>query len=380
MRIQPDGKANVPDSHCRWLHRIQLANIYLSFQSAKQKMNILHTMGSAADGGAEVYFVDLSRAFARVGVVQQAAIRRHSARVQQLSDSGVMTQVLPFGKVLDLWTPRAIGALAKRMDVDIVLAWMNRAASMTPAGKWKRIGRLGGYYKLKNYRGFDALVGNTTDIVDYIVAQGWPRERVSFIPNFAPAAGVGRVERSKYDTPENAPLLLGMGRLHISKAHDVSIRALAQLPDAYLWIAGSGQEEAALLELARVSGVASRVRFLGWQDDPSALYRTADVCVFPSRFEPFGNVVIQAWAHGLPVVAAASRGPAALLVDGENGLLAPVDDVSAFADRVKLLLTNSGLRSSLASGGLHSMQQTFSEHAVVQQWLQLFDKFGRGGV
>ena len=48
------------------------------------------------------------------------------------------------------------------------------------------------------------------------------------------------------------------------------------------------------------------MRFLGWRTDPSALYRSADVCVFPSRYEPLGNVVIQAWAHGLPVAAAAS--------------------------------------------------------------------------
>jgi glycosyltransferase involved in cell wall biosynthesis len=342
-------------------------------------MNILHTMGSTADGGAEVYFQDLLRALADSGVVQGAAIRNHNSRIARLSSCGITTRVLPFRKILDFWTPWAISAFASQMNAGVILAWMNRAASLTPAGKWKRIGRLGGYYKLKNYRGFDALVGNTTGIVDYIIREGWPRERVSFIPNFARAAGTARIDRSQFDTPEGVPLLLGMGRLHVSKAHDVSIRALAQLPDAYLWIAGSGPEEAALAELARESGVAGRVRFLGWQDDASSLYRSADLCVFPSRYEPFGNVIIQAWAHGLPVVAAASTGPASVVMDGENGLLVPVDDVSALADRVKRVLADPGLRNALVSGGNQAIQRSYTEQAVVQQWQDLFSRVSGGG-
>ena len=197
---------------------------------------------------------------------------------------------------------------------------MNRAASRTPAGPWARIGRLGGYYKLKNYRDFDALVGNTQDIVDWMVREGWPTDRAHYIPNFAAEGEGAPIDRATLNTPAEAPLLLGMGRLHDSKAHDVSLRALARLPDAHLWIAGSGPEEEALQTLAEQLGVPSRVRFLGWREDAPSLYRTADICIFPSRFEPLGNVVIQAWAHGLPVVATRAAGPAALICDGKDGL------------------------------------------------------------
>ena len=61
--------------------------------------------------------------------------------------------------------------------------------------------------------------------------------------NSASSCSAEPVDRATLDTPESAPLLLSMGRLHANKAHDISIRALADLPDAYLWIAGSGPLE-----------------------------------------------------------------------------------------------------------------------------------------
>jgi glycosyltransferase involved in cell wall biosynthesis len=186
------------------------------------------------------------------------------------------------------------------------------------------------------------------------------------------------VDRASLDTPEDAPLLLAMGRLHEAKAHDVALRALVQLPDAILWIAGSGPLEAKLKGMAEALGVAPRVRFLGWRTDASALYRAADVCVFPSRFEPLGNVVIQAWAHGLPVVAAASQGPAALIRDGADGLLAPVEDADALASGIRRVLDEPLLRASLAEHGLARVDAEFSEAAVVALWRDLFADHGAG--
>jgi glycosyltransferase involved in cell wall biosynthesis len=254
---------------------------------------------------------------------------------------------------------------------------MNRAARHTPRGPWARIGRLGGYYSLKYYKGFDHLVANTEDIAEWIVGQGWPAGRVSCIPNFAAApADAAPVERAGLDTPEDAPLLLAMGRLHENKAHDVALQALARVPGAFLWIAGLGPLEAKLRGMAEALGVADRVRFLGWRSDASALYRTADVCVFPSRFEPLGNVVIQAWAHGLPVVAADSQGPKALIQHGDDGLLVPVDDAEALADAVRQLLDQPMLRARLAAAGQSRVEAEFAEAAVVDQWKALFADYG----
>jgi glycosyltransferase involved in cell wall biosynthesis len=340
-------------------------------------MSVLHLLGTAGEGGAETYFVDLLGALARAGLPQAAAIRPNANREAALRTARVPTGVFRFGGPIDLLTKPRVAGFAVKNDVKLALAWMNRAARHTPRGPWARIGRLGGYYNLKYYRGFDELVANTEDIADWIVAQGWPAGRVRCIPNFAGAPpDAAPADRAMLNTPAEAPLLLSMGRLHEAKAHDVTLQALVGIPDAILWIAGVGPLEAKLKAMAAALGVADRVRFLGWRTDASALYRAADVCVFPSRYEPLGNVVIQAWAHGLPVVAAASQGPAALIHDGEDGLLAPVDDAEVLAAHIRRLLDDRALRAALAQAGLERVEGEFSKTAVVAQWRSLFADYG----
>jgi glycosyltransferase involved in cell wall biosynthesis len=310
-------------------------------------------------------------------VAEAAAIRGNPGREARLKKAGVPVKVLRFGGPIDILTRPAAAGFAALQRTKVAVAWMNRAARHTPRGPWARIGRLGGYYSLKYYKGFDHLVANTEDIAEWIVGQGWPAGRVSCIPNFAAApADVAAVDRASLGTPPDAPLLLAMGRLHENKAHDVALQALAQTPEAWLWIAGAGPLEAKLKGLAEALGVSSRVRFLGWRSDASALYRTADVCVFPSRFEPLGNVVIQAWAHGLPVVAADSQGPKALIHDGGDGLLIPIDDADALAAAVRRLLAEPKLRERLAKAGRKRVDAEFSQAAVVGQWKALFSDYG----
>lgn len=340
-------------------------------------MSVLHLLGTAGEGGAETYFVDLVAALARAGVGQATAIRPNANREAALGTLGVPTGKFRFGGPIDILTKPKLKGFAQRTDTRLALAWMNRAARHSPSGPWARVGRLGGYYNLKYYRGFDALVANTEHIADWIVEQGWPAGKVRCIPNFAAAPlETAPVERASLNTPDGAPLLLAMGRLHEAKAHDVSLNALVQVPDAYLWIAGVGAQEAKLKTMATALGVGDRVRFLGWRTDASALYRAADICVFPSRYEPLGNVVIQSWAHGLPVVAAASQGPAALIKDGEDGLLVPVDDADALAASVRRLLDDPMLRIRLVQQGAERVEAEFSEAAVVAQWRELFADYG----
>ncbi|WP_310541466.1 glycosyltransferase [Phenylobacterium sp.] len=339
-------------------------------------MSVLHLLGTAGEGGAETYFVDLVTGLASAGVSQAAAIRPNANRQAALAAAGVPTATFRFGGPIDILTKSQVAGFARRNDVKLALAWMNRAARHTPKGP-VRIGRLGGYYNLKYYRGFDELVANTEDIAEWIVGQGWPAGKVRCIPNFAAAPPeTAPADRAPLHTPADAPLLLSMGRLHDAKAHDVTLQALTQIPDAFLWIAGVGPQEAKLKAMAAALGVADRVRFLGWRTDASALYRAADVCVFPSRYEPLGNVVIQAWAHGLPVVAAASQGPAALIRDGDDGLLVPVDEAEALAQATRRLLADPMLRIRLVQNGSGRVEAEFSEAAVVAQWRALFAHYG----
>jgi glycosyltransferase involved in cell wall biosynthesis len=342
-------------------------------------MTVLHLLGSPGDGGAETYFLHLARALAEDGLSQAAAMHANAGREGAMAALGTPTFVLPFDAPFDFVTGRRIRQIAEALPARVLLQWMNRAGRVVPRhGPWARIGRLGGYYDLKYYRGCELLVGNTRDIVGHIVRKGWPAERVVYIPNFAQAGSEPPQSRGALDTPEGVPLLLAMGRLHKVKAHDVSLKALARFPEAYLWIAGSGPMEHELKALASRLGVAERVRFLGWREDAAALYRAADVCLFPSRYEPLGNTVIQAWAHGAPIVAAASQGPGVLIRDGEDGLLTPIDDVEALAEGARRLAYDRALAGRLAAAGLERVATEFEKHAIVAQWREIFARYGEG--
>ena len=340
-------------------------------------MTVLHLLGSPGAGGAETYFVSLAAALARSGLAQAAAIHANPMRERMLAEAGVPVTVMPFAAPFDLVTPGRIARLARETDAKVLLQWMNRAGRCTPRkGPWTRIGRLGGYYGLKYYRGCELLVANTEDIRRYILSQGWPAERATYVPNFAAPGPQPPESRARLETPDDAPLLLAMGRLHESKGLDVALKALEHLPGSYLWIAGDGPLEGALKTLAERLGVISRVRFLGWRDDPSALYRAADVCVFPSRYEPLGNTVIQAWAHGTPIVAAASVGPAALIEGEADGLLVPIDDAEGLAAAVGRLIRDDDLRQRLTEAGLARVQGEFAEGSVVARWREIFAAYG----
>lgn len=147
-------------------------------------------------------------------------------------------------------------------------------------------------------------------------------------------------------------LLLSVGRLSPEKRVDQLVAAFAALRSAFpglrLAIAGDGPARQEL-EASAPEGVTFLGEVTGFA--LSELYASADVFCFPSTTDTFGQVLIEAGASGLPVVAAAAGGGAELIRHGENGLLVPPDDVAGLQAALRTLLTDHGLRIRLAAGG-----------------------------
>jgi glycosyltransferase involved in cell wall biosynthesis len=340
-------------------------------------MRLLQAMAGARHGGAEAFFVRLAGALARAGQEQRVLIRRDPDRAAALRQAGIAPTELPFRGTLDLATRWRFRRAVAEFRPAIVLTWMNRATQACPRGDFVHVARLGGYYDLKYYRRCDHLIGNTRDIVAYVQRQGWPAERAHYLPNFTACSDAAPVARSALATPPEVPLALALGRLHVNKGFDVLLAALARAPRLHLWLAGEGDLRATLELQAEALGIAERVRFLGWRDDIPALLAAADFLVCPSRHEPLGNVVIEAWAAGLPVIATASEGPRALIADGESGLLVPVDDAKALADAMLRLTQDSGLRARLAGAGRAAHAAEYSEPRVVGLYRDFFARVAR---
>lgn len=149
---------------------------------------------------------------------------------------------------------------------------------------------------------------------------------------------------TKEELERRDEVILAVGRLVSVKDYPTLIRGFARLrrPHARLVILGKGPEEKAIRNLAEKLGVADRVSMPGYLPDPWKAYETAKCFVLPSRSEPFGNVVVEALAHGLPVVATACSGPLEILEHGRYGKIVPVGDDLQLADALNATLNEPG--------------------------------------
>jgi glycosyltransferase involved in cell wall biosynthesis len=342
-------------------------------------MRIFTILAGAAFGGAETFAVRLTVALARDGMDVAMALRPHAQREALLAGAGVRVTRLPFGPpALDLFTRWGLRRAAAAHRADAVLSFMSRASAFAPPGPWVRVGRLGGYYPLKHYRGCDHLIGISEDICAHIRTGGWPADRVHHIPNFAEGTPLPALARSTFDTPEGVPLVLALGRLHPNKAFDVLLDAVSRMPGVWLWLAGEGPERAALAADAARRGIADRVRFLGWRTDIGALFAAADAFVVPSRHEPLGSVLMEGMFYGVPMVAAASQGPRQVVTDGTDGLLVPIDDAVAMAAALGRVLSDRALAARLVAAGQATYAARYSEAVIVGQYRALFAELSGG--
>jgi len=334
-----------------------------------QAVRVAHVMAGAPMGGAEAFFE-------RLCVAQSArheqtdvlsVIRREAGRAARLRGQAVPLRQLRFGGALDVLTRPRLRAALRRFDPRVVVAWMNRAARFTPVGPWVVAGRLGGFYDLGYYRHCDHLIGNTRGIVRWLGEQGWPAERAHYLPNFATDFGDVAPARPDF-VPASAPLVLALGRLHTNKAFDVLIPAMRRVPGAHLVIAGEGPERVALELLARQADVAARVHLPGWVQETGGLLAACDVLICPSRHEPLGNVVIEAFSAARPVVASRIQGPAELIRSGQDGVLVPPEDPDALGDAIASVLEDRGFAAQLGLAGRARFEAEFASAPVLAQW------------
>jgi glycosyltransferase involved in cell wall biosynthesis len=331
-------------------------------------MRIAQVMAGSPAGGAELFFERLTIALVAAGETVLPVIRRNAERAGRLAAANLAAVQLGFGGPFDLLTGHRLRTVLRQFAPRIAVAWMNRAARFTPRGDWVLAGRLGGYYDLAYYRHCDHLIGNTRGIVDWITHQGWPAARVHHLANFSP--DMANAMPASLGLPNSVRIVLALGRLHRNKGFDLLVRALPALPGVHAVIAGEGPERAALLTLAGREGVADRVHLLGWRGDTAALLAAADLLVCPSRHEPLGNVVIEAWSARRPVVAAAADGPRELISPGSDGILVTPEDPKTLARAIGSLLDDPARASALAEAGRLRYEAEHAEAPVVARWRQ----------
>jgi glycosyltransferase involved in cell wall biosynthesis len=179
----------------------------------------------------------------------------------------------------------------------------------------------------------------------------------------------GQRIRAELGIEQDAFLVGNVGRLAPQKGQRHLIAAMPHLlervPRAHAVIAGGGDLEGYLRELAEEVGVAPRVHVLGQRKDVPALMHAIDVFAMPSIWEGFGLVLLEAMAAGRPIVASRVATIPEVVLDGESGLLVPAGDPLALADALAQLANDRALATRLGETGRERLQRHFSVEKMV---------------
>lgn len=228
----------------------------------------------------------------------------------------------------------------------------------------------------------DLVIATCSDEVSELSKLGVPEERVRVVP-----CGVD----TRRFTPEGKTWpangrhrLLSLGRLVERKGVDTVIRALPQLPDAELLIAGGpaaekvgdDPESRRLAALADELGVADRVILLGSVDHDTVppVIRSADAVVTTPWYEPFGIVPLEAMSCARPVIGSAVGGLLDSVADGETGILVPPKDPPAVAGAARRLLADQTLRRRMGRAGRLRAEERFDWARVAERVEQSYSE------
>ena len=137
-------------------------------------------------------------------------------------------------------------------------------------------------------------------------------------------------------------------------------------------LAGSGPEEGRLKRMAIELGLSNRVDFLGWVDDPTSLFQSVDLFVCPSRVEPLGNVILEAWVNHCPIVSSRSAGGLELIEDEVQGLLFNIEDADGLVRQISRILDDDQLSNAMTTAGFEKYEENFSKSVVLEKYHTFF--------
>lgn len=340
-------------------------------------------------GGGEISFLDLISESRQQGIEPVAFVPAHGEVQERLTRLKIQTVISPFPKI----TParpieshkayKLLAGLLAQIKPDIV--HVNGARSMLYAGTAARNSNIPCVWHVRvierdkildriRARLATGIVVNSKAVMESLKPFLPDDKKTTVIYNgldIDTIASAQAIELRKEFAFPNAPVILGAGRLTPWKGfHDLILACAAlkaeNIPHSCLIVGDALPDEKgyekSLKKLVADLGLTN-VKFAGWRDNLYAIMKSSDLFVLPSHGEPFGRVIIEAWACGLPVAATDEGGPKELITHGTDGILVQPGNIEQLADTIAELLADAGLRLRLAEQALKKAGSfTIAEH------------------
>lgn len=264
-----------------------------------------------------------------------------------------------FGNVAVHWLP-----LLRKIDLPVVVSFHGADVAGAIAGAEYRAAREEVFARAT------VIACRSEALAARVAAMGAPKEKIRITRTVIPVPD----NLSRTPSATTSQTLLQASRLVPKKGLATTLRAFARisknLPAAHLVIAGEGPLEADLRIQTQDLGVADRVRFAGFLNQPqlTAEFSQAAVFTHPSESihgdtEGVPNSMLEAMAAGVPVVATRHGGIVEAVEDGVTGFLVDERDDAALADRLLMLLTNPDLNTRMGEAAQASIRTVYSEAA-----------------
>ncbi len=214
---------------------------------------------------------------------------------------------------------------------------------------------------------------------------GLPPSRLTVIPNgvdlerFPATSPASLVAEG---IPPGSRIIAFVGRLDRQKGLDWLLESapewLPRVRDCHLVLVGQGPERSTLERIARQRGIAGQVHWLGWRKDIAEILAASDLLVLPSRWEGMPNVVLQAMASQMPVVATDVEGVRELLGENAEPQVVAFGQTSALAEKLVRILSDNAFAGQLGRENRTRCEQNFSIVGMVHAYEDLWQTFIAG--
>lgn len=353
-------------------------------------------------GGAELALVELATRLDRtrfcpvVYCLGPRPRRLEASCAARLESMGIAVHCLGARRWIDaLWATRRLVLLLREQKPHLLQSFLFHANMVgRVAARWAGVPRVVASIRVAERHArwhlwldratsgwVDRYVCVSQAVAEFSIHQGGlPRNRVLVIPN---GVDLNRyparqpADLSQFGIPPHSKTVTFVGRLERQKGVDwlleTAPRWLDAVAEAHLLLVGEGPWYAELVASVRRMGLSGRVHFAGWRLDVPEILAASTLLVLPSRWEGMANVVLQAMASGLPVVATNVEGVGEVLVDYPDLQVVEFGDADGFARRVAALLSDPALAATLGRCNRSHVERAFSIEAVVSKFQGLWE-------